>query len=320
MMVEFFQYTIFSAILLEYSSNIHVLLDSCAFTPIFLHFNLKFDNISMKSTSKNKSSSIPELVVKPIGIIHTPYLEKYHAPRQPGAGNEISEGVITLLPHQNFEQALEYLDGFERIWILSWFDRNKDWKPKVLPPRSGRTKRGVFSTRSPHRPNPIGLSLCKLLGIEGLTLRVENPDMLDGTPILDIKPYIPYAEAFPDSRTGWLESLPADTRFAVVVSKLALVQSRWLDTKHDIHFLEHVIDTISRDPFPHSFRRIKKSENGGFVMGAKSWRVFYNLKDSKIEIEKIESGYPPEALERARKENVQLHNEKAHREFQKKWM
>jgi tRNA-Thr(GGU) m(6)t(6)A37 methyltransferase TsaA len=275
----------------------------------------------MKFVPNEDQTVLPkELSIKPIGIIHTPYIEKYHAPRQPGVGKETIEGTITLFPHNNFEQALQDLDGFERIWIVSWFDRNADWKPKVLPPRSGRTKRGVFSTRSPHRPNPIGLSLCKLLGITGLNVRVENPDLLDGTPILDIKPYIPYAEAFPDSRTGWLESIQkSDSRFTVSASKLAKEQARWLETKHDIHFLDHVIDTISRDPFPHSFRRIKKHPGGGYVIGSKSWRVFYSVNNSDVSIERIESGYPPEALERAKKEKTPLHNEKAHRDFQKRW-
>src|SRR6185369_977269 len=139
------------------------------------------------------------LHIQPIGYIKTPYSEKYHAPRQPGAEGEAITGTITLLPHCNYEQALADLLGFERIWIISWFDRNNNWRPKVLPPRSGRTRRGVFSTRSPHRPNPIGISVCKVISIKGREVVVENPDLLDGTPILDIKPYVPYADSFPKS-------------------------------------------------------------------------------------------------------------------------
>ena len=270
--------------------------------------------------TKNISEATPSLSITPIGVIRTPYTEKYHAPRQPGAAGEKVEGVITLFPHKNFEQALSDLEGFERIWIISWFDRNSDWKPKVLPPRSGRTKRGVFSTRSPHRPNPIGISVCKLLGINGLNIHVENPDLLDGTPILDIKPYIPYADSYSDSRTGWLQQVQqVNAPFVVILSKLAGEQSAWLEDQHDIHFLQRAVDTLSRDPFPHSFRRIKAREEGGFVMGAKSWRVLYSVAGSEVRIERIESGYPPEALARAKKEKTPLHDEKAHRAFQRKW-
>jgi len=142
-----------------------------------------------------------KLSLKPIGFMHTAYKDKSAAPRQPGMATEDTVGEITLLSHHNFEQAVQDLDGFERIWIVFWFNQNKGWNPKVLPPRS-RKKKGLFATRSPHRPNPIGISLCRLLKVEGLRIVVENPDLLDGTPILDIKPYIPGVEAFPDSRAG----------------------------------------------------------------------------------------------------------------------
>lgn len=263
----------------------------------------------------------PKIILLPIGIIRTPYVEKYHAPRQPGTAGEHIVGIIELEPHRNFEQALQDLEGFERIWVLSWFHRNTDWRPKVLPPRSGRTKRGVYSTRSPHRPNPIGLSLCKLLGIDGLRLRVENPDLLDGTPILDIKPYIPYAEAFPDSKIGWLEKYQDTDQpaYIVVVSDLARSQANWLETVHGIHLLDRAILTLERDPFPHSSRRIKKRPDGGYIMGMKSWRLRYEIQGNVVRIEKIESGYPVESLKRTVSELAPLHNENAHREFHAKW-
>jgi len=265
-------------------------------------------------------ASSPTFLLHPIGVIRTPYTEKYHAPRQPGAEQESTEGIITLFPGKNLDQALGDLDGFERVWILFWFHKNTGWKPKVLPPRSGRTKRGVFSTRSPHRPNPIGLSLCKLISTKGRTLRIENPDLLDGTPILDIKPYLVYAESFPNSRMGWLEAFAKSApAFTVTVSDLAQEQAAWLEEKYDIHFIQRIADTLSRDPMPHSFRRIKKLPEGGFVMGAKSWRVFFEVDGSTVRVGRIESGYPPEALARSRKEQTPLHDEKAHRAFQKKW-
>ncbi len=262
------------------------------------------------------------LTLHPIGIISTPYREKQHAPRQPGVDKETVIGTIELFPDKNFDQALEYLTGFERIWILSWFHKNPDWKPKVLPPRSGRTKRGVFATRSPHRPNPIGLSLCKLIDIKGRIIRVENPDLLDGTPILDIKPYIPYAEAFPDSEIGWLGEIENETEasFTVEVSQLAKEQADWLEQRHDIHLLERAIEILSFDPHPHSYRRIMKHENGGLVIAIKSWRVLYTIYESTVSINEIQSGYPNEIISSLDPSIEPLHDQQAHSEFHFRWM
>lgn len=267
------------------------------------------------------TSKAPSLLVEPIGIIATPYTEKYHAPRQPGVALEPAVGVITLFPHRNYEQALSDLEGFERIWIISWFHKNSDWRPKVLPPRSGRQRRGLFSTRSPHRPNPIGLSLCKLLEISGKTLRVENPDLLDGTPILDIKPYLPYAESFPESNIGWLEPIEqhGSQPYIIEVSNLAARQAEWLKTRFDIHLIERAIDTLSQDPFPHASRRITLNSDGGFVMGAKSWRIHYDVADNHIVINSIASGYPQEVIDAIDGKSAPLHDQEAHVEFYKKW-
>ncbi|MFA6468433.1 MAG: tRNA (N6-threonylcarbamoyladenosine(37)-N6)-methyltransferase TrmO [Bacteroidota bacterium] len=262
------------------------------------------------------------LTLEPIGIIRTPYREKQHAPRQPGVDNASTIGTIELFPGKNFDQAVEYLEGFERIWIVSWFHQNTDWKPKVLPPRSGRTKRGVFATRSPHRPNPIGLSLCKLIDVKGRTIRVENPDLLDGTPIIDIKPYIPYAEAFPDSEIGWLAEIEQqdEVPFTVEVSSRAREQAEWLEQKFDIHLLERAIDILSFDPFPHSYRRIMKHESGGFMMAIKSWRVLYGIVDTRVGITEIQSGYPTEVIASLDAAEETLHDQQAHMAFHQRWM
>ncbi|MHB1050663.1 MAG: tRNA (N6-threonylcarbamoyladenosine(37)-N6)-methyltransferase TrmO [Bacteroidota bacterium] len=261
------------------------------------------------------------LTLQPIGIIRTPYKDKYHAPRQPGLDKKSVIGTIELFPDKNFDQALEYLEGFERIWIIYWFDKNTDWKPKVLPPRSGRTKRGVFATRSPHRPNPIGLSTCKLIDVKGRTIRVENPDMLDGTPILDIKPYIPYAEAFPDAESGWLEEVEhaGDKQYTVTVSPLASEQSEWLEENFGIRILERVIDILSFDPLPHSYRRIMKHDQG-FVIAVKSWRVFFSIDRKTVTVLSIHSGYPPEVIRLLDPAVETLHNQQAHIAFHERWM
>ncbi|MBI5217213.1 MAG: tRNA (N6-threonylcarbamoyladenosine(37)-N6)-methyltransferase TrmO [Ignavibacteriae bacterium] len=258
------------------------------------------------------------LILKPIGIIHTPYKDKFLTPRQPGMDEQQVEGIIELFPHQNFEQALEDLSGFERIWILYWFHKNEDWKPKVLPPRSGKKKRGVFSTRSPHRPNPVGLSLCTLLEINGLTLRVANPDLLDGTPILDIKPYIPYADAFPNSRAGWLDEVSKKIiDYQVKCSSLVKAQADWLESNYNISLLPQASKTLSLDPLPHSFRRTKQRADGTLVLAIKSWRVCYTVNENIVTIERIESGYSLSKLIQSKKEKTPLHDEQAHRAFHK---
>ncbi|MCA8940720.1 MAG: tRNA (N6-threonylcarbamoyladenosine(37)-N6)-methyltransferase TrmO [Planctomycetes bacterium] len=148
----------------------------------------------------------------PIGIVHSPYTERFGTPRQPTVveqvvGEGALDGRIELFASQNFEQALEGLDGFEYCWVLSIMHLNEGWKPKVRPPRGGDSKRGLFATRSPHRPNPIALSALKLVGIEGRNVHVRGIDLIDGTPILDLKPYVPYADAFPNAKAGWIDQL-----------------------------------------------------------------------------------------------------------------
>jgi tRNA (adenine37-N6)-methyltransferase len=261
-----------------------------------------------------------ELILKPIGVIHTPYTDKAAAPRQPGAAPCPTVGEIILLPHRNFEQALRDLEGFERVWILSWFHKNTTWSPRVLPPRS-RTRKGLFATRSPHRPNPIGLSLCRLLKVEGRRISVENPDLLDGTPILDIKPYVPAVEAFPDSRAGWLdeEKAEAPALYHIEVESRACVQAEWLDTKHGIQLLKRASEVLTRDPRPHPYKRIKAEPGGTFVLAIKSWRVRFRVQEDRIVIIAIASGYSKEALAEARSTGTLLHDEEAHRAFHKKY-
>ncbi len=270
------------------------------------------------------SSSPDTLTLQPIGVIRTPYAERYHAPRQPGAAPVAAEGSIMLLPGHNFEQALEDLAGFERIWVIYWFHRNTAWKPKVLPPRGPRRKRGVFATRSPHRPNPLGLSLLRLLEVRGRIVRVADVDLLDGTPILDIKPYLPYAEAVPDARAGWLDQViaeeqareTADGFFTVVQSPLAEEQIRWLAERHHIDLRTVAEPLLRRDPTPHPYRRITgRDDGGGRTLAITSWRMLFHVENDIVVIERITSGY---ARERMSAPGL-LHNGAAHAEFHRLW-
>jgi len=246
------------------------------------------------------------LTLRPIGVIRTPYTERFGTPRQPGADGKHAEGIIRLHSGTNYEQALADLRGFERIWIISWFHRNEGWRPKVLPPRS-TTKKGVFATRSPHRPNPIGLSLCRLLSIKGRTLRVEDPDLLDGTPVLDIKPYLPYAEAYPGSAAGWIEEAAARPRYQVEVDAHAAAQEAWLAARGEPRLLAQAVEVLSFHPMPHAYRRTARHRLGGFVLAIKAWRVRYTIEEDRVGIRSIESGFTPLVLGSKRTKEVLLH-------------
>ncbi len=258
-----------------------------------------------------------ELRIKPIGYIQTPYNDRYEAPRQPGVGVS-REGVVTLEAGMNFEQALADLDGFDRIWLLYWFDRNPNWKPMVLTPRSGTTKRGLFSTRSPHRPNPMGMSVVDLLGIKGRILRVGNVDLLDGTPILDIKPYLPYADAYPDSKTGWVSDLSGKPVYEIIWSELAEDQSNWLAQKFGVELKSRVIEVLSQNPDPHPYRRISETL-GSFQLAIRSWRVDFEVLDAgeKILVKQIKSGYSISKM--AIEPSEEIHDQRAHIDFHERW-
>ncbi|MDQ6954424.1 MAG: tRNA (N6-threonylcarbamoyladenosine(37)-N6)-methyltransferase TrmO [Mariprofundaceae bacterium] len=142
--------------------------------------------------------------MNPIGVVHSPFKERFTAPRQPDFA-AATAGKITLHRGYNFEQALSDLGTFSHIWVLYWMHLNQGWNPTVMPPRGSDIRRGLFSTRAPHRPNSIGLSVVKLTTIKKRCLYIEGLDMLDGTPVLDIKPYLPYADAINDASHGWLD-------------------------------------------------------------------------------------------------------------------
>jgi tRNA-Thr(GGU) m(6)t(6)A37 methyltransferase TsaA len=233
----------------------------------------------------------PKLTLTPIGVVRSPYAELVEAPRQASASNDV-EATIELFSGENFEDALADLEGWDRIWVLFWFDHAEGWKPKVLPPRSDE-KRGVFSTRAPHRPNPIGMSAVGLVKVEGLSIRIRGADMIDGTPVLDIKPYVSYADSFPDARTGWLANDPA-ARWEVSWSELAKAQAAWLEER-GVEIEKHTGEILRTSPRPHAYRRIRP-EGAGFKLAWKEFRVFFRVDDKRVTVERIASGYRPAQL------------------------
>jgi len=152
---------------------------------------------------------------RPIGIVRSCFTDRFGIPRQPGLVTA-AEARLELYPPYGRAEAIRGLSGFSHIWLVFVFHDclGAGWRPTVRPPRlGGRTKVGVFASRSPFRPNPIGISAVELRGIDrreaGPILRLGAVDLLDGTPVLDIKPYVPYADALPHARPGFASEPPA---------------------------------------------------------------------------------------------------------------
>jgi tRNA (adenine37-N6)-methyltransferase len=154
------------------------------------------------------------ILFHPIGVVHSSFLQQAGTPIQSALADD-AKGWIDVDPA--FALALQDLHEFERIWVLYHLDRTADFKPLVTP-FLDTTRRGLFATRSPARPNPIGISVLRLLSVEGVRVDVAGMDILDGTPLLDIKPYVPDFDAFSPSRAGWFDRVAkvgtrADGRF-----------------------------------------------------------------------------------------------------------
>ncbi|WP_437985904.1 tRNA (N6-threonylcarbamoyladenosine(37)-N6)-methyltransferase TrmO [Sorangium sp. So ce117] len=240
----------------------------------------------------------------PIGVVRTPFSDKVSAPRQPHAAGS-AEGTIELVPGLGLEHALSDIEGWDYLWVVFWFHLNEGWRPKVLPPRSAGKRRGVLSTRSPHRPNPIGLSAVRLLAVDGLTLRVGGVDMVDGTPVLDLKPYVPYADAHPHARTGWLTPLaeepgggaPVDPEpgFEVAWGARAAEQAAWIEEAHGFALRERVERVLALGPQPHPYRRIR-ADGDAMRLAVTSWRVRFRAEGRRIDVLSVATGYREKEL------------------------
>jgi tRNA-Thr(GGU) m(6)t(6)A37 methyltransferase TsaA len=143
---------------------------------------------------------VNEITFRPIGIIHTPFKEPQGTPIQAGAGRDVA-GTVELLPE--FAEGLKDLEGFSRIILIYYFHLTKKFSLQIKPFLDDR-ERGLFATRAPARPNPIGLSIVRLEKIDGARLHIRDIDVVDHTPLLDIKPYVPQFDSFGDERIGWM--------------------------------------------------------------------------------------------------------------------
>jgi tRNA-Thr(GGU) m(6)t(6)A37 methyltransferase TsaA len=189
--------------------------------------------------------------IRPIAHIHTDFPEKFGIPRQSGLAKSL-RGRIVFEPEYRNPDALRGLDGFSHIWLIWEFSANRttsSWQPVVRPPRlGGNSFMGVFATRSPFRPNPLGLSCVKIDSIEpaspdGPVINVCGADLMDGTPIYDIKPYIRYADARPEAVCGYVDSLEERSLRVVIPSELS-------DLIADKSVIPSLVEVLRLDPRP----------------------------------------------------------------------
>ncbi|MFP4501688.1 MAG: tRNA (N6-threonylcarbamoyladenosine(37)-N6)-methyltransferase TrmO [Candidatus Hydrogenedentota bacterium] len=230
------------------------------------------------------------MYLEPIGVFECAEQHPYDAPRQPVLAQD-NRGTVVLHVHANYEQALQDLEGFSRIWLIYVFHKNTGWKPLVQPPRAAR-KVGVFASRAPYRPNPIGLSCVELLRVHGRRIEVGAHDLLDGTPILDIKPYIPYADSFPDADTGWLEEVET-TPWRVTFSGEAAQRLAWIEEKGAGSMRAFLVQQLQERPFDTDRKRVRVLGEATWEIAYRTWRARFTADEAAQEIlvEQVYSGY-----------------------------
>ena len=224
--------------------------------------------------------------IKPIAYIRTAFAEKFGVPRQSGLAKSLVGKIVFEKEFRN-PDALRGLDGFSHLWLIWEFSANrsndqKEWQPTVRPPRLGGNEHmGVFATRSPFRPNPLGLSCVKissidLTGSEGPTIMVMGADLMDGTPIYDIKPYIRYADARPEAVCGYVDSL-TERKLKVVLP------AEFADVIEDKLIIPSLIETLGLDPRP-SYHNDPDREYGMTFSG---YNIRFTVKDDVLEVKGI---------------------------------
>lgn len=224
-----------------------------------------------------------------IGYIQSPYRDRFAVPRQPGLAAAI-EGVIHFHPDPDIKLALKNLNEFSHIWVVFVFHDHggKKWKPTIRPPRLGGEKKvGVLSSRSPHRPNPIGISVLKLIDvdIEGLKLTVSGLDVIDETPVLDIKPYIPYADSWPEANAGWASE--AIMKYKIQWSEKALAELKTLDALNFDRNKIQIESVLELDPRP-AFQKRKHPALDPQSIGLK---YGFDISDIDVKYELTAAGF-----------------------------
>jgi tRNA-Thr(GGU) m(6)t(6)A37 methyltransferase TsaA len=237
----------------------------------------------------------PGLTITPIGFLRSGKPLKFDARHQPDE-KQPETNVLEMLPGDRYQKALKDLEGFDRVWLIWWFHRNTDWRPEVLPPRGPSKRRGVFATRSPHRPNPIGITPVQLIEVKKGSLILGPCDLVDGTPVFDIKPYIPSYDSFPAAKAGWIDevdaALNAPPAFTVKFSAQAKEQTAWLKQEWSVDFETRMLEILSRDPSPHRTRRIRGRHGDLFDIGCGAWYAVFEIKDSTVHVLHLKPAFP----------------------------
>ena len=221
--------------------------------------------------------------LKIIARISTDFKEKFGIPRQSGIAKTV--GKIVFEPEYRVREALRGIDGYSHLWLLWEFSeaRRNGWSPTVRPPRLGGNKRmGVFATRSPYRPNSIGLSSVRLLSVEesaddGLVLLVEGADLLDGTPIYDIKPYLPFTDSHPDAIGGFADEV---REYGLKVNFSLQLLEKIPEAKR-----EALITVLENDPRP-SYKDDGDHEYG---MVYSDLDIFFKVEDGTLTVTRVEN-------------------------------
>ena len=208
-----------------------------------------------------------EHVIRPIARMHSDFSGKFGIPRQAGIVEQL-ESIVVFEPEYRVSEALRGIEGFSHLWLIWQFSENlrEDWSPTVRPPRLGGNQRlGVFATRSPFRPNALGLSCVRLLAVEdreglGKVLRVGGADLMDGTPIFDIKPYVPYADCKAEASGGFAPDAGRTLKVAYAPGVASILPE---------DKLEALTAVLARDPRPryqHDPERLYAMEFAGFTL------------------------------------------------------
>lgn len=222
--------------------------------------------------------------IRPIAYIHTEFPEKFGIPRQSGLAGNLRARIVFEPEYRN-PDAVRGLEGFSHIWLIWEFSANRraGWQPTVRPPRLGGNEHmGVFATRSPFRPNPLGLSCVELERIdmddrEGPVIHVKGADLMDGTPVYDIKPYIKYADSRPHSVCGYVDTLKERCLKVVIPSQVS-------DGMGDRSVLPALVEVLSLDPRP-SFHDDPERIYGLSFAG---YNVRFNVRDGVLRVVEIQ--------------------------------
>ena len=236
--------------------------------------------------------------ITPIGVFRGAASYKYDAPRQGVFAG--GAGIIELAAGRNFETALRNLDGFERIWVIFLFDRNGgDWRPTTRPPVAvpGLDRVGVFASRAPYRPNPIGLSCVRLVAVRGRILEIAAADLLDGTPVLDVKPYVPAADAFPDAKAGWVDAQRA-ARWQVDASAPFAAAATFVRAHGGPDLLATARLQLGTDPFDATRKRVTRTGDNAGTLSLRMFRLDFTADDAArtITLTALRSGYTSDEL------------------------